>query len=76
MDLKSTCEELKAQLSDYVEGALNPGLCAELERHLADCDNCRIVVNTLGKTILLYRNYGVAAMPDGARERLIKTLRL
>ena len=45
MDMTSTCAELKAQLSDYIDGELEAGLCAELERHLAGCDNCRIVVN-------------------------------
>ncbi len=76
MDMSRTCQELKAQLSDYIDGELDAGLCAELERHLAGCDNCRIVVDTLRKTILLYRDYGAASMPTGAHERLIHVLGL
>ncbi len=76
MDMNSTCQELKAQLSDYIDGELDAGLCRELERHLANCDNCRIVVDTLRKTILLYRDYGAAPVPAGAQERLIHVLGL
>ncbi len=76
MDMNTTCQELKAQLSDYIDGELDPGVCAEIERHLAGCDNCRIVVDTLRKTILLYRDYGAPPMPAGAHERLIHVLGL
>ena len=76
MDMTSTCAELKAQLSDYIDGDLDAGVCAELERHLAGCENCRIVVDTLHKTILLYRSYSPPAMPTGAHVRLMHILQL
>ncbi len=76
MDMTRTCQDLKAQLSDYIDGDLDEGLCKELERHLAGCENCRIVVDTLRKTILLYRDYDTVSMPAGAHERLIHALRL
>ncbi len=76
MDMEHTCRELKAQLSDYIDGDLDEGLCAEIERHLAGCDNCRIVVDTLKKTILLYREYGAVTVPQDSQRRLIKVLKL
>ncbi len=76
MDMTSTCAELKAQLSDYIDGELDAGVCAELERHLANCENCRIVVDTLRKTLLLYRDYSTPAMPAAAHERLMHVLKL
>ena len=42
-------------LSEFIDGELQAELCAELEQHLEGCDNCRIVVNTLRKTIELYK---------------------
>ncbi len=75
-DITSPCQELKAQLSDYIDDDLDEGVCKELERHLAKCQNCRIVVDTLRKTILLYRNHGAPRMPAAAQERLIHVLKL
>lgn len=70
------CNEHLDCLSDYVDGELDPALCAEIERHMAECGDCRIVVDTLRKTISLYRNYGHAELPPDTKERLYAVLRL
>ena len=69
------CREMLGALSDYVDGSLNKGLCEELERHMADCENCRIVVDTLRKTIYLYHEANDSvSIPAGVRQRLYKRL--
>ena len=71
------CRHLLGSLSDYVDGELEAALCAELERHLEGCENCRIVVDTLRKTIYLYHVTAEAEpVPDEVRERLFKKLDL
>jgi anti-sigma factor RsiW len=71
------CRHLLESLSDYVEGDLPEELCAEIERHMAGCENCRVVVDTLRKTISLYRTTGsVTEMPEDARQRLFHRLDL
>ncbi|MCD6339086.1 MAG: zf-HC2 domain-containing protein, partial [Verrucomicrobia bacterium] len=45
------CRELLEQLNQYVDGDIDPALCEEIERHLADCDPCQVMVDTLPKTI-------------------------
>ena len=50
----SQCQELLGQVSDYVDGELEDALCAEIEAHLADCPDCRVMVDTLRRTISLY----------------------
>jgi len=67
---KPKCREFFAQLSAYIDGELAASLCAELERHLADCPNCQIVIDTTSKTVSLYRRYGPAELPEGVSERL------
>lgn len=49
------CRELLAQISDYVDGELGTELCAQLEKHLATCPDCRVVVDTTRKTVLLFK---------------------
>ncbi|GAB4459823.1 MAG: hypothetical protein Kow0070_15250 [Anaerolineales bacterium] len=71
------CEELLGSLSAYIDGDLNPELCQELEKHLAECDNCRIVLNTTKRTIdLVQTPLEKPDLPDDVRERLFKRLNL
>jgi len=73
---KHQCRHLLGDLSDYVDGEASAELCAEIERHLADCDNCRVVVDTLRKTVSLYHELPQPELPAAARERLYKRLLL
>ncbi len=70
------CRALLGVLSEYVDGEVDDSLCAEIERHLAECGNCRIMVDTLRKTIVLYRAYGHEEVPADAKERLYAVLNL
>ncbi len=53
-------------------------LCEEIELHIAECQNCHVVVDTLRKTISLYHEFSVEAgeVPGVVRERLFRTLNL
>jgi len=70
------CKSLLGSLSDYVDGTAQEEICRELERHLADCENCRIVVDTLKKTVYLYQANVDTDLPVAVRERLFKRLNL
>lgn len=70
------CRHMLGNLSDYVDGELQDELCAEIERHIAECGNCRIVVDTLQRTVSLYREHGHEELPDEARGRLYAVLHL
>lgn len=74
----SKCKALVGSLSDYVDGTLSIELCEEFDRHLAECQNCRIVVDTLHRTISLYHEVAAdpAIVPGGVRERLFRVLNL
>ena len=72
----SRCGELSDQLSDYIDGDLEAAVCAELEAHLAGCPDCRVMVDTLRKTIYLYRAGAPAELPRDVEERLYGVLRL
>jgi len=74
---RNHCKELLATLSDYMDGELSDELCTQLEMHLRSCENCRIVVNTLQKTIELYQATAhEETLPTPVRERLFRNLHL
>lgn len=72
------CRHLLDSLSPYVDGELGAELCAEIERHLSGCENCQIVVDSLRKTVYLYRVAAdqPPAVPDDVRQRLYRCLDL
>lgn len=69
-----TCRRHLQGLSEYMDGTLSAELCAELEAHMATCENCRVVVDTLSKTITLYHQMPEPELPNGVKERLYKVL--
>lgn len=68
------CKQMIREVSDYLDGDVDAATVAELERHLAHCEDCRLVVDTTRKTIELYCNAEPAPLPDDVRERLRKAL--
>lgn len=74
--IHENCHDLLDGLSDYLDGEASAELCAEIQRHMAGCDKCRVVVDTLGKTVKLYRRLPRPDMTEAARERLYKVLDL
>jgi len=75
---RPTCRSLLGLLSDYVDGELSEELCQEIESHTTECQNCRVVVDTLRKTISLYHETAAesAEIPVEIRTKLYKTLNL
>lgn len=69
------CEELLKKLNEYVDGTVDPAVCAEFEAHMAGCNPCQVVVDNIRKTITLYKNGVPYAMPIGFREKLHRSLR-
>jgi anti-sigma factor (TIGR02949 family) len=71
------CRKLLGSLSDYVDGELSEELCSVLEHHMEDCEDCRIVVDTLRKTVYLFHKTSETDnMPADIRQRLFKSLDL
>jgi anti-sigma factor RsiW len=75
---QTKCRSLLGSMSDYVDGTLSEELCEEIERHIVECRNCHVVVDTLRKTISLYHESAAKTgeVPGVVRERLFRTLNL
>ena len=78
MTKSAECKSLLETLSDYVDGTLDEELCEEIQRHIVECQDCRIVVDTLKKTIYLYHATAseLADVPPNVRDRLFRSLNL
>jgi anti-sigma factor RsiW len=45
------CREVRAQMSDYLDGDLDPKSVAAVERHARWCPNCRRMLTNLRRTV-------------------------
>ncbi len=64
------CKDILEKLSEYLDGELDPKLCQDLERHMEDCHPCLVFVNTLKKTITLYKFASSEPLPKEVHLRL------
>jgi len=59
----------------FIDGELDETACEELKKHLAACPRCRIYVDTVRKTIVLYQKKDASQkMPVSSRKRLYATV--
>ena len=70
------CQEIFETLSDYIDESMAQKKCRELERHLETCHNCRVVVDTMRRTVALYHSLPDEEMPEDVRLRLHKIIHL
>jgi predicted anti-sigma-YlaC factor YlaD len=71
------CKNLLGNLSDYIDGDLQSELCAQIEEHMKTCEDCRVVINTLKKTVELYEKCDEdVELPGAVKERLFAKLNL
>jgi anti-sigma factor RsiW len=70
------CRQLLGQLNEYVDGELADILCDALESHLDGCADCQVVLDSLTKTITLYRGLREVPMelPPDVEMRLMRRL--
>ena len=69
-----TCKQLLNDLSEYLDGELDPVLVQNLTMHLEHCEDCRIVVDTTRKTIEVSCNSQPASLPQDVQDRLTRTV--
>jgi anti-sigma factor RsiW len=69
------CKELLQMLNEYVDGAVDPAVCEEFEKHLAGCNPCQVVVDNIRQTITLYKDGQPYELPVKFRQNLHGALR-
>jgi anti-sigma factor RsiW len=69
------CQEYISGLVDYIDGEIDPELCEEIEKHIGECDNCRIMVDSLRQTVSLCRDGRSEKLPSELETKLGNLLR-
>ena len=69
------CRKLRELHSDYVDAELRDVVQKELDRHLEECPDCHMQVDSVRKVIHLYRETSKDALPYDVRIRLLDVIR-
>jgi predicted anti-sigma-YlaC factor YlaD len=64
------CRQVILELSSYLDGDLGGEVVADLELHVKECVDCRVVVDTVRKTVDIYCKAEPVPLPEDVRERL------
>lgn len=70
-----TCRQVLAGLGDYLDGELPPPAVAQVEAHLAGCQNCARYGGSVGRAVGALRGAGVSPVPPDVLARLEVRLR-
>ena len=53
---KITCRDFIENVSDYIDGAMEPDLLVKLEAHLAKCPDCWVQFDETKMTVEIFQN--------------------
>jgi anti-sigma factor RsiW len=71
-----TCKEVFNHICENLDEKINSPQCREIRRHLDRCPNCVAYLDSLKKTIRLYRAYPQPRLPGRARKKLHAQLKV
>ena len=69
------CRDVIRELSDYLDGELSTEARQELEEHLRDCRECRLVVDQTRMTVEIFCDSKPVPLPKDVQARLREALR-
>jgi RNA polymerase sigma-70 factor (ECF subfamily) len=69
------CPNVLVRFSRHLEGEISAELCAEMERHVAGCNDCRDACESLRRTLHLCRTAPAPQVPDAIQESVRSGLR-
>jgi len=70
------CKQMASYLCENLTDGLASARCRALKKHLAHCPNCTAYLDSLRKTVYLYKTYPDPLVPWKTRKKLHSILRL
>jgi len=68
------CEQVWREVSNYLDGAVDPSLRAAMDAHFSTCQRCTSVLEGMRNVLRLYSDERMIEMPAGFSRRLEKRL--
>ena len=69
-----SCQEVLDQLADYLDDDARAELVQQVDTHLHECSHCQVEVDTLRRTIMIYRCDEKVVLPSSLSDKLQQAL--
>lgn len=73
---KINCTSVVEHVCEELDEDINSAACRVIKRHLKSCPNCTAYLDSLKKTVLIYRHTPNPRFPAKARKQLFATLKI
>ena len=70
------CKDVRCHICEELDTKLTSAKCCELKRHLEGCPDCTAYLDSLRKTISLYKTVSTPRLPKKAQQKLFSVLKL
>ena len=68
------CQDVQAELSNYLDEDLSPDLRQALEAHLATCHTCQVLIDSMRKTLCIVSDKGSVELPLDTSSHLVERI--
>jgi anti-sigma factor RsiW len=68
--IEISCAEIWREVSNYIDGTVDPALRQRMEEHFKGCEHCAAVLDGTRNIVRLVGNGNVFELPAGFAERL------
>lgn len=69
-----SCTEVYAHLCDNLDEQLDSESCRQIKAHIAECKNCTALLDSLKKTVYLYRKCPVPKLPSRLKSEVFAVI--
>lgn len=71
-----SCGKVYEHLCENLDAKLDSESCRRIKEHIEGCENCSALLDSLKKTVYLYKRYPCPQLPSGSRKKLLSVIRL
>ena len=65
-----TCRQFLQELNEFLDENTDQDMKQKLQRHVSECPNCFVIVDTTRRTLEVYKGMEPQAVPENVKARL------
>jgi hypothetical protein len=71
-----SCGKVYEHLCENLDSKLDTESCRRIKAHIKGCKNCSALLDSLKKTVYLYKKYPAPELPDKCRNKLFAVIHM